>query len=147
MVTLTIDTCVINAKGKLLAMNKLEQWHDEERIQLDVTDVMENESTPKSSQWHKQGKYVFQLLKPDKTKYPLRFNLFKNILFPSVKILNKNQEMDINQICVHLKYGNNFFVTNDRNFVRHREELGENGVSVLTPVECVEALRRKFGWA
>lgn len=147
MVTITMDTCVINSKGKLPAMNKLEQWHDEEKTQLGVTDIMENESTPKSLQWHKQSKYIFQCLKPDRVKYPLCFDMFKNILFHSVKILKENQKMDIDQICAHLKYGNDLFVTNDMNFVRHREELGKNGVSVLTPVECVGALRRKFGWA
>lgn len=70
MLAVTLDTCVINSKGKLSAMNKLEQWHDEEKIQLDITDVMEKESTFKSSQWQKQSKYVFQCLRPDKIKYP-----------------------------------------------------------------------------
>ena len=146
MLSITLDTCVINSKGKLLAMNKLEQWHDEEKIQLDITDIMERESTPKSSQWQKQDKYVFQCLRPDKIKYPLRFDIFKNILFPNVKILNGRQKMDVNQICAHLKYGNEFFVTNDKNFIRHRENLNKNDVFILTPDECVQLLMKKYGW-
>lgn len=146
MITITLDTGVINSMGKLPAMSKLEKWHDEERIQLYISDVMEKESTVGSSQWKKQNKYVFQLLRPDKMEYPPRFNKFKNILFPRVKELNDNQKMDVNHVCVHLKYGNDFFVTKDKNFIRNRKNLEENSIYVLTPDECVDFLTKKYGW-
>ena len=94
MLGITLDTCIINSKGRVLSMNKLEQWHDEEKIQLYITDIMEEESDLISSQWQKQEKYVFQLLKPDKIEYPMLFKMFKNILFSTVRILDNNQKRD-----------------------------------------------------
>ncbi len=44
-VGVTIDTNVINAKRKLKAMNKLEEWHGQEKICLFVNDTMEEELT------------------------------------------------------------------------------------------------------
>ena len=62
--SITIDTNVINAKGKLPAMNKLEEWHDQEKVCLFVNDVMEEELIEGSAQHHKQGKYIVQCLRP-----------------------------------------------------------------------------------
>lgn len=146
MLGITLDTCIINSKGRVLSMNKLEQWHDEEKIQLYITDIMEEESDLISSQWQKQEKYVFQLLKPDKIEYPMLFKMFKNILFSTVRILDNNQKRDVNHLCVHVKYGNKFFITTDGNFIRCKGDLKKTGISVLTPDECVKLLVEKYGW-
>jgi hypothetical protein len=142
---ITIDTNVINAKGKLVSMNKLEEWHDQGKIQLLVNDIMEEELTGGSIQYHKQGEYIFQCLKPGHD-YPKLFEKFRKILFPSTRALNKRQRKDVDHIIAHQKHCEDIFVTNDQNFIRHRSILKKENIIVMTSEECVNFLKEKFGW-
>lgn len=144
-IELTIDTNVINARGKLSAMNKLEEWHDQYKVELMVSDVMENELIHGSPQYHKQVKYIFHFLRPGQD-YPILFKKFRTILFSTAAKLTKQQIADINHIIAHQKYRHDIFVTNDNNFIRHRSELKGEGIRVMTPKECVEFLKKIYGW-
>lgn len=146
-ISVTIDTNVINAKGKLPAMNKLEEWYDQGKICLFINDVMEEELTEGSIQYHKQGKYIVQCLRPGRS-YPELFEKFKRILFPTVTIpkLGKKHCRDIAHIIGHQKYLADIFLTDDDDFIRCREKLAGEQVLVMTPNECVVFLKERFRW-
>lgn len=144
-VGITIDTNVINAKSELKAMNKLEEWHSQEKICLFVNDIMEEELTKGSSQYHKQENYIFQCLRPG-FDYPELFEKFRKILFPTTVELNKRQKRDIDHIIAHQKYLQDIFLTNDNNFIRHRDKLKNERILVMIPDECVAFLKTQFKW-
>jgi hypothetical protein len=131
---LTIDTCVINSKGKIPAMNRIEKLHKENLVEIFTTDAMEEELTPGSSQWQKQADYICALRKPDAHKYSRRFEQLKNAVFPTVAKLTPNQEKDIHHLATHLKWLFDFFITtDDRGILAASIRLRELGIVVMTP--------------
>ncbi len=131
---LTIDTCVINSKGKISAMNRIEKLHNENLVEIFTTDAMEEELTPGSPQWQKQADYICALRRPDIHKYPKRFEQLKNAVFPTVAKLTTNQEKDIHHLATHLKWLFDFFITTDEHGILAASTRLEGlGVVVRTP--------------
>ncbi len=135
---ITIDTCAINAKGQILAMNIIEKLNETEKIQMFTTDSMEEELTPGSVQWAKKTNYIEAMKKPDLHNYPLRFGQIKDAVFPTVSVLSQNQERDIHHLTTHLKYLHDFFLTYDKAILRAKEALAKLQIKVMTPEEYVK---------
>lgn len=130
---LTIDTCVINSKGKIPAMNRIEKLRNENLVEIFTTDAMEEELTPGSSQWRKQADYICVLRRPDTHKYPKRFEQLKKAVFPTVAKLTPNQEKDIHHLATHLKWLQDFFITTEKRILAASTRLEGLGVVVRTP--------------
>jgi len=156
---LTLDTGCINAKEKNSALNTLESWIKEGKIETQRASpflkefrgpdrhVKKAQQIPKPPPLFRLGGSMLGggdiLAGPD-----LKDEISK-ILFPTVKTLNQNQENDVQHLHEHIQSGGDIFVTlnpNDFMVDDKQEKLREIGVWVLTPKETVNLLRDLYEW-
>jgi len=156
--TVTIDTNYINTKQGMEAMNKIEKWHNEGLVEIVKTDVMDTEFmrahepqrfVKKSQKYHEDlgvgvwghSRWGHSLWGGKKMNYPHKE--IRNLLFPQFHSLNEDDRRkatrDAMHLAAHYMYKRDFFVTEDKHFIRKRNGLKKRfGVVVLTPKECVE---------
>jgi len=139
-VQITIDTNVINAKGRLLAMNKIMEWHASHRVLVSYTrEPLEDEITMGSPQWFKTAAYLNQNLHADDPQFLLRAKKLREMMFPTTASLNVRQNRDIEHLVGAIHHANDFFLTNDEDFLRCAQEIyGEFDIEVMTPEDFVE---------
>ncbi len=150
MLTITIDTNVINARGKDAAMNQLEQWYAEGKIGLFKTDVMDTElqdgyrkGLEKAVQYKEDlgvgvwgsSRWGHALWASEEDGNTL--NELKVTLFGKKSDYTKQEIRDAMALLTHSRNRRDFFVTNDAGILDKKEALRTFGISVGNPVDCV----------
>lgn len=147
--TVTIDTNSINAKCKDLALNQLEQWHQNGLIEIKRTRVLAQELTRDQSSYYgplrrqkaqayQEGTSAFTMGRSevgggDALRAPNAYQWEKPItaLLDPTKDpieLNDKDQRDILHLAIHKAYGWDYFVTLDtRGIFRYREGSSSRG--------------------
>jgi len=157
-VKITLDTCVINTRRRIEAMNRLEKWHDQGMIEIQKTSVMDTEfkgwkpGVEKSKEYEEKP----EIMRWDVSRWDhavwggesLEDHLEEilNLLFPQHRhkpmsdVLEKHEKdyYDALHLATHKLYGNEIFVTtNTKHILKYKDELKtEFGILVLTPEDC-----------
>jgi hypothetical protein len=156
---ITVDTNCVNSKQKDEYLNTLERWENEGRLTLQRSNVFleelkgpEQRTTKGQSIQAHPGLFTLDisvldggdvLAGPD-LEEPLQ-----QILFPTTKNRNKNQNYDVEHLRQHIRTGGDVFLTmNTSDFIKHGKQamLSRLGIWVFTPQELVELLRRLYGY-
>lgn len=108
-----IDTNMINARGKLPAMNQLEQWAEEQLILINMssTSFTEAQEGNNLSRIKKALSQIFTLTDENITDSDPMFQKVASALFPD-GVKDDNQRNDVVIVCEAIKY-NAILVTND----------------------------------
>jgi len=156
---ITIDTNCINARQAHEALNQLEKWKSEGKIEI-------QKSTPFSVE--AQGNLKREAKEKQVPNHPPVFvlgstflggdavlagpDLRKEIqatLFPGVAELSQGQERDVQHLAEHVRTGGHFFVTLDTSdFMAGSKEkkLRSLGIWAVTPEKAVKLLISVYGW-
>jgi len=87
---------------------------------------------------------------PDVLAGPDLFETIAGILFPTARPMTENQLFDVEHLRLHVRTGEDVFVTlNPNDFVtRGRQgDLRRRGIWVLSPTETVALLNSLYQWA
>lgn len=157
--TITIDTNCINTKQGKETINQIEKWHDKGLVEIVKTDVMDTEFVgahpkfkKKSQKYHEDlgvgvwghSRWDHFLWGGENMNYPLE--KIRDLLFPRFQNLKgdakKRAIRDAMHLATHYMCKRDFFVTEDKNFVKKRNRLEKVfRVKILTPNECIEKLK------
>lgn len=163
MRTITLDTNCINTKLGLKAINKLEEWHKQGRVEIVKTDVMDTElmsaespsfrekALKKSASYHEDvgngvwgdSRWGHFLWGRKSDEFPLE--KIRDLLFPQYNKLDekgrKQADRDLMHLETHKKYDRDVFVTEDKHFLDKKDVLNEQfGIRVLNPKKLVEEI-------
>lgn len=155
ILTLTIDSNCINARGNYKYMNKVEELVKKGRVKIYVTSTMETEFLKDKGYQkgiNKLRNYEvdieigvwshsrFGSCKFGSKEDSKRFNEIKKILFPNLKELTDEQIKDSMHLQTHLHYNRDFFITDDKKHILNKkDELKERlKLLVCTPKEFCE---------
>ncbi len=166
-IKITIDTNLINSKQKLPAMNKLEQWRDEGKLEIVGTQRLKREvadykndiaSAKEASIPNVSEPMVWDISAWGESKWgaegeiPEYKELAKTI-FPTVPLdkLNQNQQNDVMHLMGHADCDSDIFVTsNIKDFINdgRREQLkAKFQIVTMTAEEVVADFSTRYGWA
>lgn len=108
-----IDTNMINARGKLQAMNQLEKWANDGVILIDMSNVSFNEAQQgnDAKRTKKALSHIFTLLDETINDSDPTFQTVANAIFPD-GIEDDNQRNDVKIVCEAINW-NAILVTND----------------------------------
>jgi len=73
----------------------------------------------------------------------------REILFPKIRALSKNQQFDVQHLRLHILTGGDIFLTlNSNDFITRgrKEKLASHGIWVFTPDDAVDLLKRIYDW-
>ena len=156
---ITIDTNCLNSRQAHVALNQLEKWKGERKIEIQKSTPFSAEAQghPKREAKEKQvpGQppvFVFgsSVLGGDAVLAgPDLRNEFPAILFPGVTELPQGQERDVQHLVDHVRTGGHLFVTLDTSdFISGSKEnkLRALGVWAVSPEKAVEMLILVHGW-
>ncbi len=161
---ITIDTNCINATRKIKAVNTLERWETEGKIQLDATTRLLLETGNHSARRAKSAA-MNNIAEPailgqsflDVAYIPSlgpQFDQVAAVLFPGMRPdqveADTNKANDVMHLLSHHDGGGDFFVTNDsKDFIKaDRRQLlrARFGIVVMTAAEMVEHLSSEYSW-
>ena len=162
---LTIDTNIINVRGKLPAVNTLERWQAEGKVQLIGTERLKDEtaSHKKASQKVNSMPNVSEPMVLGVSRLGHAYLAGENsgpgfmelaqVLFPNQKdplSLSNGDTNDVMHLVSHAHSKNEVFVTNNtKHFIANgrREKLKDGfGIVIMTPEEVVDHLSARHGW-
>lgn len=175
MITITIDTCLINSKQTHKDMNKLEEFSRKGLIEIVVAERLYQE-TENNDKRLKKAKLYENIGEPfcighsrigsayisDGKKRPT-FKDIANVLFPNINHdnLSNNQANDIMHLISHIHSESNYFITdNTHDFIDakkdnsnrngsykniKKQQLEYLGIKVRTPSEMIEELYKIYG--
>ena len=153
----TIDTCCLNVKKKIHALNVLKSWEKQGHIEIQRSDALLKEL---------RGQERIEKAQqipghPALTTFPIALGggavlagadlgeELKQVLFPTTKDLTDKQRMDVRHLQQHVRTGAHTFVTiNTRDFIdggKAEELCSKFGVWVFTPDDIVTLLRELYG--
>jgi hypothetical protein len=148
---LHIDTNVINARQKLPAMNRLEQWYADGIILINMAGTARSEALAggDARRTQKANQQIFSTTPPapiDST----RFKAIESVLFPS-GANNDNQRNDVRIVADAIHYAA-ILVTHDGGsksqsggILGNRDTLAQRfGVRILSADEAVDFVRAKI---
>lgn len=155
MVTITLDSNCINAKGKHAYMNKIKEAETKGKVKIFKTDTMDTEflkgkkyeiGLKKSAKYEEDiGILVFGHSRWGHAKFVdknevKKFDLIKDILFPNKK-LSENDLRDCMHLYTHIIYKRDFFITGDRDILDNTDKIKkEFNTAVLSPKDFVEKI-------
>ena len=155
---ITIDTCCLNVKKKIHALNVLESWERQGHIEIQRADALMKElkgqERIEKAQKIPGHPGLFTLGQStlgggDVLAGPDLGEELKGILFPTTKKLTRKQHMDVRHLQQHVSTGGHCFVTiNTKDFIDggKAEKLhNEFGVWVFNPDKIVALLRELYG--
>jgi hypothetical protein len=156
---ITIDTSCINAKRAHDALNQLEKWKSEGKIEIQKSSPFSVEA---------QGNLRREAKEKQIPDHPPMFVLgssllnggavlagpdlrkeIRAILFPGVVELSQSQERDVQHLAEHVRTGGHLFVTLDTSdFISGNKEkkLRSLGIWAVTPEKAVGLLISVYGW-
>lgn len=145
-----IDTNRINARGGLENMNKLERWHNDGVIKIEMSEPSLGEAFQgnNAARRNKAAGYIYSITYADTAEEKAALGNIEQILFPE-GANDQNQKNDVEIVFNARKY-HRILVTNDGgskaqpggilgNAERLRDKLG---VSVVTDAQAVEIVRK-----
>ena len=154
----TIDTGCINVKQKDSNLNTLESWASQGHIRIERSQALieelrgkdrldkANTIDPHPDVWT----LGMGALGIDTTLAgPDMYAPINDILFPTTRILTRNQEYDIEHLRSHVLTGGDVFVTrNPNDFVVRgkKESLAALGIWVFDPPGAVRFLQDLYDW-
>jgi len=150
-ITLTIDSNCINAKESCPYMKKIEELAKRGQIKIYITSIMETEflkgkgykqGIDKSKNYsadtevgvwgHSRWGSALYEDKDDSNN----LEKIKKILFPKIEILTDRQIKDCMHLQTTIKYNREYFITNDKNFLKKKETIKEKlGAKIYSPEE------------
>lgn len=161
-VKLTLDTCVINTRRRIEAMNRLEKWHEQGLIEIQKTSAMDTELKGWKPGLEKSKKHEekLEILRWGVSRWGhavwggkrLEDHLeeITKLLFPQHKhksmseVLEKHEKdyYDSLHLAIHKLYGNDIFVTtNTKHILKNKDQLKTQfGILVMTPEDCCRFL-------
>ena len=166
-VRLTIDTNCVNAKSREAAMNTLERWAEEGKVQLDGSLRFDMETKKYARAVPARSATIAAKTgKINDVSEPANFDAsfldesycdgegpdfeeIASVLFPSMRRddveKDENKANDVMHLVSHASGGGSIFVTKDeKDFIKgHRRDVLKDkwGIVVMTPDEAVEHLR------
>ncbi len=134
-ITITLDTGCLNLKGKTPILNALEELEKKGIVELRQSDYTEPEflsgnlemdMAADNGLWKRYQKMSKEhtannIIENPNEESNLDFRLFdklKDIVFPRVNSLNKNQIQDLLHLMNHVQRGRDFFITFDTDFTK-----------------------------
>ena len=158
MITITLDTNLINAKKRDHILNQIEQLKNDGKIKIFKTDVMDTEmqdggykrGLDKSTQLSEDiGTGVWNHSRWDHTKFgndndKLLLNQLLEYLFGKKERAEyiKQEIRDAMHLKTHLNYKRDYFMTRDNDFLSKRVLLKEKfNVNIITPEEILKIIQ------
>lgn len=170
MISITIDTNLINTKNKLPEVNILENYYTNGLIKIVATDRLLQETENDHKRYLKANLYD-NISEPFTVGYSRigyayissgerkpSFEELAKILFPRIKPINltKNQSNDVMHLVSHVHSDSDYFVTNNIWDFIHEKRTNENrnknyldkkrirlhmiGIEICTPKEMIDKL-------
>lgn len=149
-----IDTNRINSRGELQNMNRLERWHQDGVIHLDMSEVAHDEARAGGSarRTNKALGYIFTMTQASTLNEQEQIRTIERILFPH-GAQTENERNDVEIVFNAQKYSR-ILVTNDGasksqpgGILGKRSELARIGVTVMRDSDAVayveNAIRRR----
>lgn len=155
---LTIDTCCVNALGRDVNLNKIEQWEKKGYLRIQrapaLLEELKGEARRMKAKKTESQPDTFLLNGSslgggDVLAGPDMPETLKKILFPTAKSLTDNQEYDVKHLRAHVRVGGDVFVTiNSKDFINNSKQvqLSRIGVWVFEPAEVVSLLGEVYEW-
>jgi hypothetical protein len=155
---ITLDTSCLNVKKRDHYLNILEDWASEGLIRIQRSGALIKELKGQgridkaySIDLHPSGWVLGESALGVDTVLggPDMEDQLRTVLFPTTKILTKNQEYDVEHLRSHVLAGGDAFVTrNPKDFaVRGKQEtLATLGIWVFDPPGLVDFLINLYGW-
>lgn len=156
---ITIDTNCINSRQAHTALNQLEKWKSEGKMEIQKSTPFSAEAQghPRREAKEKQVPGQPPVFVLDSSVLgggavlagPDLRNEIQAILFPGVTELSLGQERDVQHLAEHVRTGGHLFVTLDTSdFISgsKEKELRTLGVWAVTPVKAVNLLISVHGW-
>ncbi|OGL61285.1 MAG: hypothetical protein A3I72_16105 [Candidatus Tectomicrobia bacterium RIFCSPLOWO2_02_FULL_70_19] len=159
---LTIDTSALNARGSVPAMNLIERWAGEGRVELFVPPEVLAEARAHRG---RKGRAMYAAKAraldggaggkgggEDRAGEKVRAGEMAAVLFPHTQParLTPSQRRDARILALHRRTGNDAFITLDtRHFIQkgRRERLAARGIRVMTPAEFAAWAGERLGGA
>ncbi len=157
VLSLTIDSNCINAKGNHAYMNKIEILAKKGKVKIYITSTMETEF--QKGKGYQKGKDKLKGYDKDievgvwgHSRFGSSlwggevdsrlFNEIKKTLNPGIKKLNENQIKDSMHLQTHINCKRDFFITDDKkHIISKKNELKDRlGIVVCTPKEYCEKI-------
>lgn len=145
-----IDTNLINARGKLDAMNQIEKWASDDVILVNMSNVSFYEAQQGNSveRTKKALSHIFTLQVDGFAEVDPLFIKFREAVFPGQE-LSQNQINDIKVLCEASKW-NAYLITNDGGskkqpggILGNRDKISDY-VTVMRDVEVVTFINEKI---
>lgn len=146
---LHIDTNLINARQKLVAVNQLEQWCNDGVVLINMSATAHSEAQADGNaiRTQKANQNIFTVTEPIEPDDPL-FQKVESALFPE-GAQDENQRNDIRIVCEAAKYaailvtGDGGSKTQPGGILGNRHKL-KGLVQILSPDEAVKFVRGKI---
>jgi hypothetical protein len=144
-----IDTNLINARQKLVEVNQLEKWFEDEVILINISSTAYGEAKAGSNalRLRKANQNIFTMGMPaDETDH--RYQEVQAVLFPH-GAQNENQRNDVRVICEAAKYSATLITadgaskTQPGGILGNRDKL-QNIVKIMSPREAVDFVNKKI---
>lgn len=146
---LHMDTNLINARQKLIAVNQLEKWNDDGVILINMSATAHGEAQADGNamRMRKANQNIFTATPPITYTDPL-FKKVEGALFPD-GARDENQLNDVRIVCEAIKYeailvtGDGGSKTQPGGILGNRHKL-KNLLRILSPDEAVDFVRQKI---
>ena len=154
---ITFDTCCVNAKKRDISLNTLEEWAKQGLVEVQkahtfMEELKGEERIKKAEKMDDHpGLFTFGMSTfggGDVLAGPDMADEIKEMLFPTTKVLTKNQIYDVQHLREHIQTGGDIFVTFDNHFIKNGKQatLRQYGIWVFKPVEAVAFLKKQYDW-
>jgi len=154
IVTLDTNSIIDWVSSKDDDVRKLMQFHEEGRVCLKKTDVMDTElKTLKALDASAKLDEVigYGVVGSSRIDHSMvgddnverEQNEILKIVFPSIKSpreATERQIRDVMHLHTHRTYGHDYFITRDNNILQAKQSLREKGIIVMSPKELVSKL-------
>jgi hypothetical protein len=146
--TFHIDTNRVNARSCLVNMNKLEEWHQDDVISIEMSSMAQSEAAVGDDQKRKSKAYgyIYNEDIPSTPGEKRRLQEIAAILFPGGE-KSENERNDVKVVFTAMKY-EAILITNDGASKRqpggilgNRERLKRFGIKILTDEEAVRLVQ------
>jgi hypothetical protein len=145
----TVDTNCVNARQRMAAMNQLEQWAEDELIQLLTAETAQAEMVVGNNidRQKKAYNFIYTISKIITSEELDKRQLIEKVIFPE-GAKTQNQKNDVDIVFNAGKYPCPL-ITNDGasksqpgGILGNREKLSALGIRVITPDEAVAQVRQ-----
>ncbi|MDD5321901.1 MAG: hypothetical protein PHD43_15090 [Methylococcales bacterium] len=145
----TVDTNCLNARQSIPEMNRLEQWAEEELIQLLTAKTAQTEMAfgNNADRQKKAYSFIYTMSEITTSKEKSQLLNIEQVIFPQ-GAKTQNQKNDVDIVFNAGKYPNPL-ITNDGasksqpgGILGNREKLMALGIQVITPDEAVTKVKR-----